>query len=482
MTSSRFPLAATGVALMLVLSGCAPMHNDDAPLAQKTPPQQLDTKLPPELAHGWPGSDWWRDYHDSQITTLVERSLKDSPDLAVVQQRIKLAQAQTQMQEASDGPQMDFSANIERQKMSQEGVMGPFALTDPAAGTTGPYYTNGTFGLTASWDLDLWGKNRSEVEAKVGVMRAKQAELAQAKQVISANVVRLYWDMQTLLALKDVKQQTLAAQKNIVDVETKLYAQGINSSVDDVEPNIDYVKTQQQLDEIEGRINIAKAQLAAITGDAHAASNIRRVELPKVKSSVPEHMGYELLARRPDLQEAHWYIESSLSSVDAAKAAFYPDVNLGAFLQNDALHLSDLFRGSAQQMGIIGGFTLPIFDSGRLNANLDIVRAESNLSIASYNKAVVGAVNDVEKAASQLNAVAAENQHQKTVLQGTHKLTTLAQARYKAGVISGARFSAATLPELSEQAKAIQLHGQWLNADVQLISALGGGYHQSGKA
>lgn len=481
MTSSRFPLAASAIALMLALSGCAPMHDEDAQLTQKTPAQQLETKLPPELAHGWPGSDWWRGYHDSQINKLVETSLKDSPDLAVVEQRIKLAQAQTQMQEAGDGPQLDFSANVERQKMSQEGLMGPFALTDPAAGTTGPYYTNGNFGLTASWDLDLWGKNRSEVEARVGVMRAKQAELAQAKQVISANVVRLYWDVQTLLALKDVKQQTLVAQKNIVDVQFELYGQGINSSVDGVENNIDFVKTQQQLDDIDGRINMAKAQLAAITGDAHAASNIKPAPLPQVKSSVPDHMGYELLARRPDLQEAHWYIESSLSSVDAAKAAFYPDVNLSAFLQNDALHLSDLFRGSAQQVGIIGGFTLPIFDSGRLNANLDIVRAQSNLSIASYNKAVIGAVNDVEKAASQLNAVAAENEHQLTILKGTQKLKTLATARYKAGLISGARMSAATLPDLSEQAKAIQLHGKWLNADVQLVSALGGGY-QAGKA
>ena len=132
-------------------------------------------------------------------------------------------------------------------------------------------------------------------------------------------------------------------------------------------------------------------------------------------------------------------------------------------------------------MGVIGGFTLPIFDSGRLNANLDIVRAQSNLSIASYNKAVVGAVNDVEKAASQLNAVAAENEHQLTIMQGTQKLKALAQAKYHAGIISGARMSAATLPDLSEQARAIQLHGQWLNADVQLISALGGGY-QAGKA
>ncbi|MCP6618267.1 TolC family protein, partial [Klebsiella pneumoniae] len=77
-------------------------------------------------------------------------------------------------------------------------------------------------------------------------------------------------------------------------------------------------------------------------------------------------------ARRPDLQEAHWYIEASMSEVDAARAAFYPDINLMAFLQQDALHLSDLFRSSAQQMGVTAGLTLPIFDSGRLNANLDI--------------------------------------------------------------------------------------------------------------
>ncbi|MCT4710858.1 multidrug resistance outer membrane protein MdtQ [Enterobacteriaceae bacterium H11S18] len=475
MTSSRFPLAALGVALSFALSGCALMHKDDAELAQKVPAQQIETALPPALAHGWPGSGWWRNYHDPQLDGLVSQALKGSPDLAIVQQRIRLAQAQAKMAESNGGPQMDFSADVERQKMSAEGLMGPFAYTDPASGTTGPYYTNGTFGLTAGWDLDLWGKNRAEVESRVGAMKAKQAELAQAQQVISASVVRLYWDMQTLLALQDVLQQTLKAEQNIVNVDTQLYQQGINSSVEGVETHIDFAKTQQQLDDLSGRMSIVNAQLKAIVGDQPVPA-LARKPLPDVKEQLPTTLGYELLARRPDLQEAHWYIESSLSSVDAAKAAFYPDVNLTAFLQNDALHLSDLFRGSAQQMGVVGGLTLPIFDSGRLNANLDIVRAQSNLSIASYNKAVVSAVDDVEKAASQMTALAAENQHQQAVLKGTQKLKTLASARYKAGLISGARLSAATLPDLSEQAKAIQLHGQWLNADVQLISALGGGY------
>ncbi|SPX10179.1 multidrug resistance outer membrane protein [Escherichia coli] len=75
----------------------------------------------------------------------------------------------------------------------------------------------------------------------------------------------------------------------------------------------------------------------------------------------------------------HWYVESSLSTIDAAKAAFYPDINLMAFLQQDALHLSDLFRHSAQQMGVTAGLTLPIFDSGRLNANLDIAKSRKQL-------------------------------------------------------------------------------------------------------
>ncbi|EGF7947159.1 TPA: TolC family protein, partial [Salmonella enterica] len=188
-------------------------------------------------------------------------------------------------------------------------------------------------------------------------------------------------------------------------------------------------------------------------------------------------LGYSLLARRADLQAAHWYIESSLSSIDAAKAAFYPDINLMAFLQQDALHLSDLFRHSAQQYGITGGLTLPIFDSGRLNANLDIAKAQSNLSIANYNKAVVDAVNDVARAASQVETLAQKNQHQQQIEHDAQRVVGLAQARFNAGIIAGSRVSEAKIPALREQCNGLLLQGQWLDASIQLTSALGGGYH-----
>jgi len=154
-------------------------------------------------------------------------------------------------------------------------------------------------------------------------------------------------------------------------------------------------------------------------------------------------------------------------------------VNLIAFLQQDALHLSDLFRSSAQQMGVTAGLTLPIFDSGRLNANLDIVQAQSNLSVANYNKAVIDAVNQVEHAASEVETLMHKNQQQQHVEADAARVVALAQARFNAGIIAGSRVSEAKIPALQERIAGLALKGQYVDATLQLTAALGGGYHQS---
>ena len=381
--------------------------------------------------------------------------------------------------EAQDGPEIDFSADVERQRMSAEGLMGPFAITDPAAGTTGPWYTNGTFGLTAGWNLDLWGKNRAEVTARIGAVKAREAEREQTRQVLASGVARLYWEWQTQAGLKTVLTQIETEQQNVINVDRQLYQNGLTSSVEGVETDIDSSKTEQQLNDVSGKMKVIEARLSALTNSQSTALKLHSTPLPAVESQLPSQLGYSLLARRPDLQAAHWYIESSLSSIDAAKAAFYPDVNLMAFLQQDALHLSDLFRHSAQQMGVTAGLTLPIFDSGRLNANLDITQAQSNLTVANYNKAVVDAVNDVARAASQVETLAQKNQHQQQIEHDALRVVGLAQARFNAGIIAGSRVSEAKIPALRERCNALLLQGQWLDASIQLNRALGGGYHAS---
>ena len=479
MTRYSFHALKAGFPLVILLAGCAPMHDTQQTLTQQLPASHVDSALPSALKNGWPGSQWWQDYHDAQLNELVKNALSRSPDMQVAEQRIRLAEAQAKAVEAQDGPQVDFSANAERQKMSAEGIMGPFALNDPAAGTTGPWYTNGTFGLTAGWDLDLWGKNRAEVTARIGAVKAREAEREQTRQLLASGVTRLYCEWQTEAALSKLLTQIEREQRNIIASDRQLYNNGITSSVEGVETDIDDSKTQQQLNEVAGKMKVIEARLSALTNTQSAALKLHPVSLPKVESQLPTQLGYSLLARRADLQAAHWVIESSMSSVEAAKAAFYPDVNLMAFLQQDALHLSDLFRSSAQQMGVTAGLTLPIFDSGRLNANLDIAQAQNNLSIASYNKAVVDAVNDVARTASQVATLMQKNQHQQQIEHDADRVVSLAQARYNAGIIAGSLVSKARIPALREQSNGLILQGQWLDASIQLTSALGGGYHHS---
>ncbi|MBA4712780.1 MULTISPECIES: multidrug resistance outer membrane protein MdtQ [Citrobacter] len=472
-------VATACLPLLILMVGCAPMHDNRQSLSQQTPAVNVDSALPAALKNGWPDSQWWKAYHDPQLNALIDSTLKNSPDMQVAEQRIQLAEAQAKAVEAQDGPEVDFSADVERQRMSAEGLMGPFAITDPAAGTTGPWYTNGTFGLTAGWNLDLWGKNRAEVAARIGEVKAREAEREQTRQLLASGVSRLYWEWQTQAALKTVLTQIKNEQQNVITVDRQLYQNGITSSVEGVETDIDSSRTEQQLNDVSGKMKVIEARLSALTNSQSSVMKLKATTLPAVESQLPSQLGYSLLARRPDLQAAHWYIESSLSSIDAAKAAFYPDVNLMAFLQQDALHLSDLFRHSAQQMGVTAGLTLPIFDSGRLNANLDITKAQSNLTVANYNKTVVDAVNDVARAASQVETLAQKNQHQQQIEHDAQRVVGLAQARYSAGIIAGSRVSEAKIPALREQLNGLVLQGQWLDASIQLTSALGGGYRAS---
>lgn len=468
----RSVIYSFGLPLSFLLAGCAPGHDTAAALSPNIPAAHIETGL---VAGQWPENEWWKTFHDAQLDSLIARALADAPDMQIARQRVTLAEAQAKMAIVADGPQIDFSADAERQKMSAEGLMGPFALTDPAAGTTGPWYTNGTLGLTAGWDLDLWGKNRAQVAARIGKVNAQKAELEQTRQLLASSVARLYWDWQTQTAMEKGVNAIKREQQNIIAADRELYQQGITSSVEGVETDINARKSDERLAEIQGKKRAIEARLAALTRTP--VVTLSPQPLPAVNTTLPASLGYELLARRPDLQAAHWYIEASMSEVEAAKAAYYPDVNLMAFLQQDALHLSDLFRSSAQQMGVTAGLTLPIFDSGRLNAHLDIAQAQSNLSVANYNKAVVEAVNQVTRTASEVETLRVKNQHHQQVEADAARVVALARARFNAGMLAGSRVSEAKIPALQEHIAGVRLQGQYIDATLQLTSALGGGYH-----
>jgi multidrug efflux system outer membrane protein len=171
-----------------------------------------------------------------------------------------------------------------------------------------------------------------------------------------------------------------------------------------------------------------------------------------------------------------WYTQASLRQVDAAKAAFYPSFDIKGFFGFDSLHLEDLLNQSSKQMNLVPGLSLPIFDSGRLNAGLASARAQSNLMIAEYNGSVLNAVREVAQLGIELQGLTQQASLQEAKLKAVSFSMDSAVAHYKHGLTDKVMAMEARLPVLVEEGRTIQIRHQQLTEEISLIRALGGGY------
>jgi len=169
-------------------------------------------------------------------------------------------------------------------------------------------------------------------------------------------------------------------------------------------------------------------------------------------------------------------VQSSFDRIDAAKAAFYPSFDIRAFFGFDALHLADLLTHASQQINFIPGLTLPIFDGGRLNANLGGARTASNTLIEQYNQAVLDAVRDVAMTGSRLEDLDAEARLQKQKVEAITFAKDSAEARYQRGLANRLVAIEARQPVIAEQVALLNIDGQRLSQEIALAKALGGGY------
>jgi len=172
-----------------------------------------------------------------------------------------------------------------------------------------------------------------------------------------------------------------------------------------------------------------------------------------------------------------WYVQSSFDRIDAAKASFYPSFDIKAFFGVNALHLADLFTHASQQINIIPGLYLPIFDGGRLNANLGNARTGSNMLISQYNQAVLNAVRDVAVTGSRLQDLDDEAKLQAQKIDAVSVAQASAQARFERGLASRLTAMDARQTVLLERISMLDVDGQRLSEDIAMSKALGGGYH-----
>jgi len=467
-------LMATLSALML----CSCVNVPAEPHAVAVPDAST-AELPADIRlaghDAWPADRWWTRYGDAQLDALVDRALQASPSLAAAAARVDAAQSALVVTRAAAGTEAGVAADVNRQRYSANGL-----FPEPIGGGT---FNDFSVKLQARYDFDVWGRNRAQVAAAAGEEFARKAEAAQVRQTLAGSVARSYFELQGQWALAANLREQAAAQQSLVDDQARRVAHGLASADAPRAEAAKLADLRSRIAEAEAAATGQREALRALLGhgeDTLATLQLR--PLPAAQATLPAHLGYELLARRPDLQAARWRVEASMNRVDAAKAAFYPDINLAGSLGLDSLTLPNLLKTASRTFFVGPTLALPLFSTGTLKGQLGQTRSARDELIADYDQRVLDAVRDVAQAAAALQGLYAQaaQQHEAATLLDAQQRS--AQARQRQGLTDRATTVQAGLAVLRERQAELQLERQRLQTEVALTQALGGGFHAEASA
>ena len=458
--------AAIAAMALLVLGGCASskgIASTAQPLAQEA--VGLDTAVKaPALA-----PEWWKGFREPAMDALVERALEGSPSLKVAEARIARSQANAAGARAAAGPQINGSADVTRQRLSATSIYPP-----PLGGST---VTLANAQIGGSWEIDFFGRNRAAIESAIGSQRAAEADRAAARLLLAANVAHQYGVVGRLVEQREVAERQLQQRESMLALTKQRVDNGLDTNVELRQSEGTIPETRLLLEQLDEQLALARNALAALTAQPPHALDHLVVHLQDVRAlAPPADLPADLLGRRPDVTAARWRIEAALGDVKVAKAQFYPNVNLAAFVGLTSIGLEQFLRAASEQYGAGPAIRLPIFDSGRLRANLRGKAADLDAAIESYNGAVIEAVHDAADQIASLKSIERQRAEQVRAQASAESAYDLATQRYKAGLSTYLTVLNAESSVLGQRRLAVDLKARSLDTQLALIRALGGGY------
>lgn len=454
-----------GIAAGLLLAGCA-SFDGIAPVARPLSPAGLGAQVE---AVAWPATDWWRSFNDPELSGLIEKTLSDSPTLQLAQARVDKARAAAGIAESALWPSLNADVDTLRQRFSGNGEIPP-----PYAGNTDNI---SHARLNAGWELDFFGRNRAALDAALGKTRAAEADAQAARVLLASDVARAYFQLAALVEQRAVAQATLTQRSQILDLVHSRVEAGLDSKVELRQAEGALPEMRRDQEAIEERIVLARHALAALTGQGPEALAALAPMLTDVRpQALPVRLPADLLGRRADLSAARWRAEAATRDIDAAKAAFYPNVNLIGLLGFSAIGLDNWFKGDSREGGLGVAIHLPIFDAGRLRAGLRGTTADADAAVASYNAALLQALREVADQIAAQRSIARQQAEQSQALAAAESAYDLALQRYRAGLGGYLNVLAVETGVLVQRRNGIDIKARGIDANLQLIRALGGGY------
>lgn len=456
----------------LLTSACATMPAATPARVAKAPEAYAtaQTLAAPETA-AWPVDAWWKAYGDAQLDALVAEALAGSPTLAQAEARLRRAQALANQAKAAQLPSVEANGSVERSKQSyNSGIPAPFVPQG--------YNAYGRLSLDFSWELDFWGKNRAAVAAATSEARAAQADAAQARLMLATSVAAAYADLARLYAERDVAERSVALRQETLTLVGDRVTNGLDTRGELRQAEAGPPTARAELAAIDEQIAQTRNGLAALLGAGpDRGLAIARPSIATLKPfGLPANLAADLIGRRPDVVAAKWRAEAASKRIGQAKAAFYPNVNLAAAIGVQSLHLDKLFD-SGSDVGSVGpAVSLPIFEGGRLKANLRAAEADRDGAVAAYDSAVTQALRDVADVAASERALSTRLSESRAALAASEDGFRIAKLRYQGGLSTYQNVLIAEQAVLSQRRIVADLESRALALDVALVRALGGGF------
>jgi NodT family efflux transporter outer membrane factor (OMF) lipoprotein len=280
-----------------------------------------------------------------------------------------------------------------------------------------------------------------------------------------------------LFAQREVAARSLKQRDEILTLIKQRVEGGLDTTVEQRQGEGALPESRQQIEVLDEQIMLTRHILAALTAQPPNALDSLVVPLTSVQAvPLPSSVPADLIGRRADITAARWRVEAATSDVKNAKAQFYPNINLIGFVGLSSLGLDNLFKAGSEQYGVGPAIRLPIFDGGRLRANLSIKDADLDAAIESYNGAVIDAVHDVADQIGSLSSIARQQTQEDSAQASAESAYDLATQRYKAGLGTYLTVLNAEATVLVQRRQNVDLKARAIDQQITLIRALGGGY------
>ena len=469
----RIAKAGVTVIFAAVLSACvnyAGIHSDKE-MAQ---PQSYVTErsLPSEAGH-WPAAGWASQFGDAQLKALLDEALAGSPTLEQARSRVAAAAAYSETARANTLPQVGASYSYSRQQYSSNALVPP-----PYAGS---WQSENKALLSASYDLDLWGKNRAALNAAVSQLQASRADAEVVRLTLNETIARAYNQLARLYALRDIAQQEIAQREKIERITTGRIATGLDTEVELKTAQANLATSRAALSSLDGNILSTRYQIAALLG----AGPDRGLSIARPALGIgdevrlPDNLPADLVSRRPDIVAARWRVDSMTHGVKEAKAEFYPDINLSASLGLDAFGFGRFLTAGSRTMSAGPAIHLPIFDGGALRAQLKGRYADFDYAVATYNQTLVTALSEVATQLAQIRSTDAQLVDAEAAQAAARRANELALTQYKAGLTNQLTVLNAETNALATDQAVSNLKMYRRDQQIALAAALGGGYTDS---